>query len=128
MSKYCGAYKNEALLKIGLWSLRKMEEEDALSAYATDPHKLGRTLDVLDLITVCQMILHACLARKASSKFLNFYRVDYPEVDPPEWHKWISIKQENGQVKVGKLPIDFWGPLKENYEAHNKNYVGLVKE
>lgn len=124
MSKYCGTYKNKNLLEIGLWALKKMEEEAALTAYATDPHKLGRTLDVLGLITVCQMILHASLARKASSKSLSFYRLDYPEVDPPEWYKWITIKQENGQVKVGELPIDFWGPLKESYEAHNKDYVG----
>ncbi len=128
MSKYCGAYKNEELLKMGLWSLKKMEEEDALNAYASDPHKLGRTLDVLDLITVSQMIVQASLARKASSRFLNFYRLDYPEVDPPEWHKWITIKQENGQVKVGELAIDFWGSLKKNYEAHNKDYDGFVKK
>ncbi len=128
MSKYCGAYKNEELMKIGLWSLRKMEEEDALTAYATDPHKLGRTLDVLDLITVCQMIVHASMARKVSSKFLNFYRVDYPQIDPPEWQKFITIKQEDWKVKVGKLSIDFWVPLNENYEAHNRDYVGLVKE
>jgi hypothetical protein len=54
--------------------------------------------------------------------------LDYPEVDPPEWHKWITIKQETGQVKVGELAIDFWGSFKENYEAHNKDYDGFVKE
>ena len=113
---------------MALWSLKKMEEEDVAEAWATDPHKLGRTLDVIDLITVCQMIVHTCLARKASSKSLNFYRLDYPEVDPPEWHKWITIKQENGTVVTGELPIEFWGPLKENYNAHNKDYTGHVKE
>jgi len=128
MSKYCGNYKNEELMKIGLWSLRKMEEEDALTAYSSDPHKLGRTLDVLDIITICQMIIHASMARKASSKFLNFHRLDYPEVDPPKWHKFITIRQEKGRVIVGELPTDFWGPPKENYEAHNRDYVGLVKE
>ena len=128
MEKYCGTYKNEDLLKIGLWALKKMEEEDALEAYAPDPHKLGRTLDVIDLVTVCQMIVHASLARKASSKLLNFYRLDYPQVDPPEWHKWITLKQEEGKVKIGELPIEFWGSLKDNYEAHNKDYVGFVKK
>ena len=115
-------------MKIGLWALRKMEREDLSMAYAADPHKLGRTLDIFDLVTVCQMIVHGCLARKASSRFLNFYRLDYPEVDPPEWRKLITIRQEDGEVKVGELPIDFWGPLRENYEAHNKDYAGLVKK
>jgi succinate dehydrogenase/fumarate reductase flavoprotein subunit len=128
MEKFCGAYKSEGLMKIGLWALKKLEEEDVLTAFASDPHKLGRTLDVIDLITVSQMIIHASLARKASSKFLNFYRVDYSRDDPPEWHKFITIKQENGEVKVEKLRLEFWGPLKENYDAHNKDYVGHVKE
>jgi len=128
MTKYCGTYKNEELLKIGLWSLKKMEEDDVADAWATDPHKLGRTLDVIDLITVCQMIVHNCMARKASSKSLNFYRLDYPEVDPPEWHKWLTIKQTNGTVITGELPIEFWGSLKENYDTHNKDYTGYVKE
>jgi len=128
MEKCCGAYKSEELMKIGLWALKKMEEEDALTAYAADPHKLGRTLDVIDLITVCQMIVHASMARKSSSEFLNFYRVDYRQEDPPEWRKFITIKQENGEVKVGELPLEFWAPLKENYETHNKDYIGHVKE
>jgi len=128
MEKCCGAYKSEELMKIGLWALKKVEEEDVLTAYATDPHKLARTLDVIDVITVCQMIVHASLGRKASSKFLNFYRVDYRQEDPPEWDKFTIIKQENGEVKVGKLPLEFWGPLKENYDAHNKDYIGHVKE
>jgi len=128
MSKYCGTYKNEELMKIGLWSLQKMEEKDVAEAFASDPHKLGRTLDVIDLIAVCKMITHACLARKGSSRFLNFYRLDYPEIDSPEWHKWITIRQENGKVQIGERPIDFWGPLKDNYEDHNRDYTSHGNE
>lgn len=124
MQNYCGNDRNEELLKIGLISLKELEGDIASRVYAGDPHKLGRTLDAIDIITASQMIIQSCLARKASSGFLNFYRIDYPEVDPPEWHKWLTVKLENGEVKVGELPIDFWGPLKQNYEAYNKDYNG----
>lgn len=116
MQNYCGEIKNEELLKIGLIWLRDIEEREA--PIASDPHKLMRTLDVLDIITCSQMIIHACLARKASSQFLHFRRSDYPEVGPADWHKWVTIKLEEGEVKIGELPFAFWGPLKENYEAH----------
>jgi succinate dehydrogenase/fumarate reductase flavoprotein subunit len=128
MERFCGAYKSEALMRVGLWALEKMEKEDALEAFASDPHKLGRTLDVLDLLTVCRMIIQASLARRASSSFLNFYRVDFLQEDPPGWHKFITLKQEEGEIKVAERPLNFWGPPKENYDAHNRDYVGFVKE
>jgi succinate dehydrogenase/fumarate reductase flavoprotein subunit len=124
MQNYCGGPKNEDLFKIGLLWLKDIEENIATQAYAPDPHKVGRTLDAIDRLAVAQMIMHASRARMASSDFLNFDRLDYPALDPPEWHKWITIKLEGNEVKIGDLPIDFWGPLKENYETHNKNYQG----
>jgi len=68
--------------------------------------------------------MHACLARKASSAILGFNRLDYPEVEPPEWMKFVTVRQEDSEVKVGELPLDYWrlppnAPgLKENYGRH----------
>jgi hypothetical protein len=50
--------------------------------------------------------------------------LDYPEVDPPEWLKCIALRLEDSKVKSELMPIDFWGPLAKNYEAHNKDYQG----
>jgi succinate dehydrogenase/fumarate reductase flavoprotein subunit len=127
MQNYCGDPKSDELLKLGLIWLDDMEQNVATDVYATDPHKLGRTLDVLDLLTNCQIIINACMARKASSKLLDFNRLDYPQLDPKEWHKWITVKQEDGNVKIGELPIDFWGSQDDNYKAHNKGYGGWYK-
>ncbi|MBW1997844.1 MAG: FAD-dependent oxidoreductase [Deltaproteobacteria bacterium] len=124
MQTYCSEPKSEQILNLGLISLGEIEENEASMVYATDPHKLGRVLDVLDLLTCDQIITHACLARKASSEHLDFYRLDYPQVDPPEWRGWVTVKLEGGEVKSRMLPIDFWGDLKEGYEAHNQNYKG----
>jgi succinate dehydrogenase/fumarate reductase flavoprotein subunit len=105
-------------MEVGLELLESIGEGEANTVYATDPHQLQHALESLNVLTVSQMIMNASLARKASSEFLNFYRSDYPELDPPEWHKFVTIKQENDEVKVGDLPIDYGSPLKENYEEH----------
>jgi hypothetical protein len=56
---------------------------------------------------------------------LNFHRIDYPEVDPAEWNKYVTIRLENGKVKSGELPMNYWGDMKANYEAHNRDYTGV---
>ena len=58
---------------------------------------------------------------------LNFQRIDYPTMDPPEWNKFLTIKLENDKVKIGELPPRFWGDMKQQYEAHNKDYTGVYK-
>jgi hypothetical protein len=122
MQEWCGDRKSEELLKIGLVWLKELREGEATKAYARNPHELMRVLESFTILTVGEMILHACLARKASNKWLHFYRTDYPEVDPPEWDKYITIRLENGAVKTRELPLFYWlkppnaPTYKENYE------------
>lgn len=118
MQEYCAVYKNEEIMKIGLRWVKELREGEAITVYARNPHELMRCLEAFSKITFAEMVLHASLARKASSSMLDFFRSDYPEVDAPEWHKWVTIKQVDGDVKVGELPLGYWRPLKENYEAH----------
>jgi len=72
------------------------------------------------------VLIHAVkLTRKTSSEALGFKRIDYPEIDPPEWNKFITIKLENGEVRTGELPLNFWllppyaSTYKENYDQHS---------
>lgn len=124
MQDYCGEYKNKETLELGLEWLKSIRESEASMAYARNPHELMRTLECMVRITVGEMIMHASLARKASSAALDFKRIDYPEVDPPEWKKIITTRLENGEVKVGELPLKYWlmppnaPTYKENYEQH----------
>jgi succinate dehydrogenase/fumarate reductase flavoprotein subunit len=127
MQYYCSEFKTESLLKMGLDTLRKIEEESVPLLFALDPHKLMRSLEDISLLTYAQIIIQASLARKASSLPLNFRRIDYPTLDPPEWNRFLTIKLENGKVKTGKLPLTFWGNMKNQYEAHNKDYTGVYK-
>jgi succinate dehydrogenase/fumarate reductase flavoprotein subunit len=127
MQYFCSEYKTELLFNMGLDTLKEIEEVFVPRLYALDPHKLMRSIEDLSLLAHAQMVLHASLARKASSRLLNFYRIDYPEIDPPEWSKFVTIKQENGEVKTGELPLRFWGDMKTGYEAHNRDYTGVYK-
>ena len=49
-------------------------------------------------------------------------------VDPVtriEGHLGITVEVENGKVKAGELPLNYWGNMKTNYEAHNRDYTGV---
>ncbi|GAH63059.1 unnamed protein product, partial [marine sediment metagenome] len=121
MQDYCGEYKGEQTLKMGLRWLGSIRESEAVRAYVRNPHELWRTLECLSRITVGEMIMHASLARKASSEMLDFKRLDYPEMDPPEWNKFVTIKLENGKVKAGELPLNYW-LLPPNAPTYQENY------
>ncbi len=127
MQYYCSEYKTENLLNMGLQALKRIEEESVPLLYALDPHKLMRTIEDTSLLTYGEIVIRASLARKASSVPLNFQRIDFPALDPPEWNHFLTIKQENGKVVTGSLPMKFWGNQKEQYEAHNRDYGGVWK-
>ncbi|HQM81683.1 MAG TPA: FAD-binding protein, partial [Syntrophorhabdaceae bacterium] len=128
MQNYCGGLRNEGLMKTGLKWVRDIKEEHYPEAYASNPHILLRVLETYNILTVDEVILQACMARKASSEVLGHFRQDYPEIDPPEWRKWVTIKQAGGETKIGELPLDFHGDLAGNYEAHNPDYKGYLKK
>ncbi len=127
MQYFCSEYRTEKLLNMGLDALKDIEENFVPKLYALDPHKLLRSLEDLNILAYAQAIINASLARKASSRFLDFHRIDYPELDPPEWNKFITIKLENNKVKAGEVPLGYAGNLKENYEARNRDYTGVYK-
>jgi len=123
MQNYCGGTKCEALLMEGLDLLESLEREIVPRLTASNPHELMRTHEVLDILTVAQIVLHASLARHSSSAPLYFVRSDYPEMDPEQDRRHIVIRQENGNVKTRSVPLDFFGNLKEEYEKHNQDYI-----
>ncbi|MGA3295515.1 MAG: FAD-binding protein, partial [Candidatus Acidiferrales bacterium] len=127
MQNYCAELKNEELLKLAEIWLADIEQNEISRVSAGNPHQLMRTLDVIDILTCAQMIVHASKARKASSEVLSFNRVDYPENDPPEWHKYIVIGQDkNNQVRVTDRPLGFWGDFESNYRPrHAENMAAM---
>jgi succinate dehydrogenase/fumarate reductase flavoprotein subunit len=107
----------------GLDLLKNFEKEIVPSLYAANPHDLMRTHEVLDILTVAQIVLYASLARKSSSEPLCFARSDYPQMDPVQDRKHIVLHQENGQPVTREVPLDFFGDLEEEYEKRNERYI-----
>ena len=118
MQDYCGDVKTEELLSLGLRSLDEIGQAEASTICARNPHELMRALEVLDILCCAEMITHSCLARKASSQWFGFSRLDYPEQDPPEWRTWVTVRLEEDQIVTRKVPLDYYGSLEEGYERH----------
>jgi succinate dehydrogenase/fumarate reductase flavoprotein subunit len=124
MQIYCSAYKSDRMMKTGLWWLNSIRESEMERTYVRNPHELERYIECLSRLTISEIILHASIARKASNRTLDFNRVDYPIMDPPEWQKYITVKLQNGEAVTGELPLGYYlsepyaSTFKENYEAH----------
>ena len=127
MRDYCGQYKSELTLNLGLRLLNELKTTELASAYASNPHELGRLLECHSLIAMGELIMKSCLQRKASNSVLDFRRLDYPQMDPPEFNKLLPIRQEDNQVKVRDLPLDFHlkAPYASSYEENYQRYSGL---
>ena len=68
-------------------------------------------------------ILHACLSRKTSSEPLFFKRTDSTETDPERDRRFITVRQENGEVIYGSHPLYYFGDLETEYEKRNGDYI-----
>ena len=123
MQEYCGATKNEELLNAGLEQIKEIEAKEATELSAANPHELLRSLETLNVLTNAALVIHACLARRASSKQLHFIRTDHPELDPPEWHKFVTVRKSLDGTMAGEKAIDYYGSLREEYEATNGDYL-----
>lgn len=126
MQNYCGGVKCDDLLKEGLDLLESFEKDIVPQISCENPHELMRAHEVFDILDVAKLILHACLARKSSSSPLFFQRSDYPQMDPEEDKRIITIRQENGKIIEGSVPLGYFGNLKEEYEKRNQEYIEEV--
>lgn len=123
MQHHCGAVKSDILLQAGLDKLRSLERNEAALLMARNPHELMRSLEVLSVLTNAELVLQSSLGRKAGSPYLHFQRSDYPQTDPPEWRIFVTVKRRDDEVTVEKIPLNYYGSLKEKYESINQAYL-----
>jgi succinate dehydrogenase/fumarate reductase flavoprotein subunit len=127
MQDYCGEYKNQETLEMGLTWFASIRESEAARAYARNPHELARVVECFSRLDAGEVALRASLERKASSKSLGFNRLDYPAMDPPEWTKLISLRLEDGQMKAGEHAVDYYrkAPYAPSFEKNYQDHCGL---
>ena len=123
MQDYCGSYKTEYTLDMGIRRMNDLLETEGQRMYAANPHELARVAESLSLGDLGLAYMEASKARKASCKILNFFRNDYPE-DTEEWHAWVAVSQDEEGVKSRKVPVDYHlhepyaSDLEENYQRY----------
>lgn len=114
--------------KEGLDLLKQFETEIVPKLTASNPHDLMRIHEVLDILTVSQIVLYACLERKACSVPLCFVRNDYPEEEKPEERRHLALHLGNGKPVVREVPLNFFGRLQTEYEKRNQDYMEELKK
>jgi succinate dehydrogenase/fumarate reductase flavoprotein subunit len=124
MQNYCGALKSEELLIAGLEQLAELRRRELPHLKGNNPHEVVRCLEVENILTNAELVIQACRARRASSRELQFQRLDFPEIDPPEWNKFLVIENRGGKVESSLLPLDYAGNLAENYDCFNPPSAG----
>lgn len=123
MQNYCGAVKNENLLKEGLKLIQEYKERYVPLLSCRNIHDLVRTHEVTDILDVSELIIQASLARRSSSEYLYFDRDDFPEKDPIEDRKFITIRQHYGKLIVKSVSSKYFGDIAAEYEERNKEYL-----
>lgn len=127
MQYFAGEFKNETLLNMALEEIGRIEANAVPQLCAPDPHKLMRSLEDLSIIEYAKIILNAMRERRCSSPRLRIERQDYPERDPEEEKTYLALHLADGKVCFERIPIRYWGNMKEQYEAHNPDYAGVYK-
>jgi len=120
MQNYCAEIKRDELLRSGVEQLERYERDVLPRTAAANPHELMRLLEAQDILTVSQLILQACLARRQDCPKLEFYRSDS---DGAPMKPFLVIRREDGAVRCREVPLDWAGDVRTQYEAHNKDYL-----
>ena len=106
MQDYCGEYKSEKTLKLGLEWLQSISESEAASVYARNPHELARSLECLTHITLGEMVFNSALNRLGDKS--------------PVINKAFTL--DNGKITSREQAFRWW--LKAPYSStYAENYA-----
>jgi succinate dehydrogenase/fumarate reductase flavoprotein subunit len=103
-------------LQAALTQVEFMQEQLVPGLFARDPHELRLAHETRNMVLSAEMRLRSSLFRTESRG--NHYREDNPRRDDPNWLAWTKIKQEQGKMKLIKVPIptEWWPDLTIPYE------------
>ena len=123
MQDYCGAYKTEYTLDMGIRRMNDLLSTEGERMYAANPHELARAVESLSLCHLGIAYMEAGKARKFSNARIRFKRNDVPE-ESEDWNAWVAISLSEDGVRSRKVPLDYYlqepfaADLEENYQRY----------
>ena len=119
MPYFISYIKKEDRLQAALTMVEFLRDHLVPKLFARDPHELRLAHETKNMVLNAEMRLRSSLFRTESRG--NHYREDYPRRDDPNWLAWVKIKEEQGRMKLIKVPIpkEWWPdpslPYEERY-------------
>jgi len=99
MSDYAGSVRSETLLDAGLGHLRRLREDARTTMIARNQHELSRSLEVLNLLDLGELVCTAARERKETRG--QHVRTDYPYTNP-KLDKLLIVGNVDGH------PATYW--------------------
>lgn len=126
MQDYCGKYKSEEILKVGLWFLDSVRKNEMKHLCVANPHDLMRAIETATRLEADEIIMQASLGRDTTNEVLDFHRTDCPSAELKDEYM-LSLRLENGQVHCEKEAMDFWlrGDNAADYEENYRRNACL---
>jgi succinate dehydrogenase/fumarate reductase flavoprotein subunit len=100
MLDYAGHVRNETLLKQGLSHLRRLKAKADNELTAKNPHEMGRSLEVLNMLEIGELTFLMALDRKETRGL--HVRPDYPFTNPI-LNKAHTIERNEREPVIGHL-------------------------
>ena len=100
---YVSLIKERSRLEAALQLVRFLKDHMVPRMFARDPHELKMCLETENMVLNAEMMLRASLAREESRGV--HYREDFPRRDDENWLAWSYVKDEDGQMTAGKIPV-----------------------
>jgi len=116
MPYFISYIKKADRLQAALTIVEFMQEHLVPMLFARDPHELRLAHETKNMVLSAEMRLRSALFRTESRG--NHYREDYPLRDDPDWLAWVKIKEEQGKMKLIKVPVpkEWWPDLSTPYQ------------
>ncbi len=117
MMPYFVSYiKRADRLQAALSLVMFMQQHLVPRLFARDAHELRLAHETRNMVLSAEMRLRSALFRTESRG--NHYREDYPRRDDPNWLAWVKIREEQGEMRLIKVPIptEWWPDLSIPYE------------
>jgi succinate dehydrogenase/fumarate reductase flavoprotein subunit len=103
MQDYAGQIRSGATMEAGLFHLRRLRKKTLATIRSANPHELGRSLEVMNLMDFGELVFLSGLDRKESRETVT--RTDYIIKNPLLNNKSHIVKRVNGQPSLEWRPV-----------------------